>query len=346
MTSQNAPILTASDMPGLTVDLDLNLETHPLHNYGKWDPIQGRISRKLRYPNPVLEQDFNSSTLEQYDKMYQQTSFLHLMARTYSNHYSIAIAPHDLWFVLMTEVAQEIIAQPETYRNLFTTSAAGSEKQSIIMQPPFDVEVLMMELKKLVPTQIEMFCPNFSTHTAASKIATMAAFAEAVTPYYSYMVLSCGIRQVKILGQLSDWELFSDSLTWMRWTLGMPWLKTAEARIKNIVKSLKGGDTSFYMDIFKNNNIGSGGEAEINGWFASDFLRPDEKRDRLPTLNNFPNLYSVLPYKNLDNNKNYVQVWGAFQSTSDANSMLMAGYDSLTFAVDDLVQAPVKNLWD
>src|ERR1700733_9238119 len=51
-----------------------------------------------------------------------QQSFLYGLSTTYSLHRKISFGPHDLWYVILTEIARLVNASPDKYRHLFTKS--------------------------------------------------------------------------------------------------------------------------------------------------------------------------------------------------------------------------------
>ena len=142
----------------------------------------------------------------------------------------------------------------------------------------------------------------------------MAAFADAVKSYYSYSTYLCGIKSLEIRGTLEDWQMFNWCIQGLKYALKdfAPWLSKIEARINLIADSVCGGNTEFYKDIFSSTRIGSGGELLINGWFGTEFFI---NAGDFPKIENFPNTWSVVPFKNLDTGRKFLDAYGCFYST-------------------------------
>jgi len=158
-----------------------------------------------------------------------------------------------------------------------------------------------------------MFLPDFSTHTFESKMATMAAFADAVKSYYSYMTLACGIHSLEIRGSANDWQLFTNHLNVLDQMFGSTfrsWFERIRNRVDNISDAIAGGSTNFLHTIFSSTRIGSGSELKIDGWFASDFFIKGGGHK----LNNYPNTWSVVPFENIETGRKFSMTHGCFYS--------------------------------
>jgi hypothetical protein len=237
-------------------------------------------------------------------------NYLEYLAAAWKNHRGIVVSPDLLWHIVLNETAQHIKANAEKYRDLFTKS---TEKVEIRVQTG-DPELLplpaiMAELEKLVPTSIALFRPEFSTSTDASRLAMMATFADAMSPFYNYSMYMCGIPKVKVLGTEQDWNRFLFSLNSL--TNIIPTLMTYYDRVSKRVREIS-DETSpeFWAKMFSLKRCGSGSQVEVEGWINSFYV----KRPRPAYVNNYPTCVSYVDYKNLDNGKAYQLVYGLFGS--------------------------------
>jgi hypothetical protein len=261
---------------------------------------------------------------------------LYHYSHAYSSHDNIIIAPHDLWYIVLCEIASIIKNNVEAARFLFTTS----EEKTTITIPTDDVtelpiEILFMELKKVVPANINLFIPNFSTHTTDSRIACMASFCDAMQVYYEYMTFCCGIHAVEIRGTVEDWELFKTSVGQISGLLGhipktTDYFQRVNSHINNIIASLtvmsEEEKINFYANFFKQNNIGSGGEVIIDGWITDFYF----EKCSLPKIENFSLNLSCIPYKNLNTGREFVAVYGSFSQTVE-DSFKGIKYDNFIY---------------
>ena len=130
---------------------------------------------------------------------YRHVNYLSYLQKAWGNHYGIVISPDIFWHLILSEVSGHIKENSKHYKKLFTSS----DKKVEISVPTFDPQLIDLnliadELRYLVPTNIDLFLPEFTSTTASSSMAFMAAFADAMTPYYNYSMYMCGIPKIKI----------------------------------------------------------------------------------------------------------------------------------------------------
>ncbi len=256
-------------------------------------------------------------------------SYMELASDCYSRHVTIRVNPHDLWYVLLCEVAATVNANSDQYRELFTHAESG--KADVVVpttgQDRLDLDVLMAQLRPLVPADTDTFFPAFSTHTAASRAACMAAFADMVKSYYNYMTLACGLPAVTFGGTAEDWDLFgarAEQLQALLQDCGMPaepaqaawngpnpgvrtaYFERVRARVAMVAALMRGGPAEFVRDFYSQQNVGSGGEKRVDGWLAEFYVNSTGK------LVNFNPCWAVVPYKNLDTKRSFSAVFGCF----------------------------------
>lgn len=271
----------------------------------------------------------------------RQDGFLEFFAAAYNNHLKVAIAPQDIWFMLMTQVSACVNANPEQYRAVFTTA----EGKTDIMIPTGDItylplDILMRSLEQLVPNgNAHWFTPEFSTDTDMSRRAIQGVFAEAVQHYYNYMTYCCGIPAVKVVGTVNDWTKLVSCLRNIGDLLGgklQEWLLSLEPRFTLFIDTLKGaGDPEEWKNIYTQRNIGSGGELIISGWITEFYMtKPD-----LPKLENFRATLAVVPYTNLETHREFRAVFAPSVRLEDTEGFMRLGYVEEVF---ELMPAEVK----
>lgn len=245
-------------------------------------------------------------------------NYLDYVEASYARHYGVVVAPHTLWYVVLSEIASAVKASPETFRALFSTSA---EKQDIHLMKGPGVDVvagLLREVARKVPTPAGNFLPAFSTQTDASVRACQVAFLDAVSPFYNYWVLSCGIPRIRLDGTKADWKLFESSVRVLAGL--MPslagYLGRVADRIEGVVGMFDARTTdeervAFWKEFYYNERCGSGGETLVRGWIR-EFYREEP---RLAKSCNYPPQVGQVEYTDLDNGRKYVVRAGLFSST-------------------------------
>lgn len=267
---------------------------------------------------------------------YFTKGFMDMASEAYSYHYGLTVEPHNLWYIVLTQLCEMIHARPEDYRDLFTKSES---KPLILVQQdhPTDINInaLIAELKPYIPADANLFLPELSTHTDKSRIACAAAFADAMTVYYDYGMFCCGIPRVKLTGTVEDWTLLQDNAMKLRSMFAdnknfkaANYLERVASVMSRIVATFYRDDQNleFWQDIFTQKNVGSGGDKIVDGWLAELY----GKTKRGDMLRSFHNTLSYLPYKNVSTGEDFIMVHGAlYADTTD--DIITAQYDHATF---------------
>ena len=270
-----------------------------------------------------------------------QSGFLYLLSDAYSNHRKIVLAPHDIWYIILTELTLIIEANVNKCRPLFTRS---DEKVEILIQTddvttihPYEI---LEKLKLLVPVDIDLFLPQFSTATNRYNLAAAATFAGGLKHYYNYMTFCCGIPEIKITGLREDWELLAHNMKDICMMLDQLGVEVFEKRkivdwyndvvnvVAEIIMSLDGSPNfDFMKSIFTQKNVGSGGELNVSGWITRVFCAICSS----PKIENFAATWGMLPYKNLETGREFLGVHGAFNRKRDEDGFVYASYDEVLF---------------
>jgi hypothetical protein len=271
-----------------------------------------------------------------------QEGFLYYLARAYSLHRKVTLAPHDFWYIILSEISKIILANPDKCCSAFTSS---SEKVEIII-PSVDISInpleLLKVLKNYVPSNTDIFFPAFSTSTESYNIAAAATFAGGLKLYYNYSTYLCGIPEIKVTGTTADWEAIASNLSFVCGLFEKcgvshyenrrieDWLIDVTNIIENIRSGLSGTDISEFMkDIFSLKNIGSGGQKKITGWISKVYCGVCE----VPMLENFSLCIGVLPYIHRDTGKKYIAAHGLFNTKRDAEGFTYPDYGQIIFEI-------------
>lgn len=244
-------------------------------------------------------------------------NYMDYLGVCYDRHMGYVLSPEMVWYFLLAEIAAHIKKDPEKYRSLFTDS---DEKKDIMIECTGTekfIELIMKELKKLVPTDTGVFLPSFSTDTPESVFSKSCAFCDAVSPFYDYMMYCCGFPSVMIKGDYDDWDKVLRHFKYIARTLKLNshYTGVVRARLQTILDSLDNPEEHkhFYQDIFKLERCGSGGQVEATGWITELFMEIPSTR----YTHNFSTQVSTVNFTNLTEDKDYRISTGLFVSNYD-----------------------------
>jgi len=265
--------------------------------------------------NPYDIPNFGTNIRHNLNGNVYHNNYLSYLSSCYSSHYGTVVKPDYIWFTILCEIGLMVKDSPETYKNIFTDS---NDKKEIVIPTgdpiQIDIDVLMNEVLKVVPSQIDKdnIILNFSTLTDSSKFAFTTSFLDTVSPYYNYSMYLCGFNKIKVLGTLEDYQMILDGINYFKNLFsGTPvsdYLDKCEIVCNNIVDRFN--DQDFWIDIFTMERCGSGGQQEVIGWFKDLFnIIP-----RVSYVENFSTHISVINYKELVYNRNFTMSVGLLSS--------------------------------
>lgn len=262
--------------------------------------------------------------------------YMGILSNAYSRHEKIEIAPHDFWNLVLLEITAFIAVNVDRCRPLFTTS---NEKTELLVPTSSATSIhipgIIELLRAHVPVDIDTFLPELSTHTEMSRLTMYASFCDAVSPYYSYGTFCCGIPEIRVTGTKEDWQGLADrarEISLMFLSVDMlqatAYMVDVASLFKDIVKSFDfpaDAARSFWSDIFRQNNVGSGGQLDINGWILRLMY---EKHARLE--NNMARVAKI-PFFNIETKRKFTGVFGPFEQLRTADDFIKTGYASFLF---------------
>lgn len=273
------------------------------------------------------------------DYHFMVNSYMEVVSKAYSRHHNLEVAPHDIWYLVLTQIAELVKLSPETYRDLFTKS---NDKILLAVQQnhatDLDLPAIMEQMVQFLPTNMAIFLPELSTHTEGSKLACMAAFADGMQKYYEYGMFCCGIPKISLTGTLEDWEQLaysaeqiSNHFGHIKALTGVTYIERVRSVIREIIASYLTPhmNTAFWTDIFTQRNVGSGGDLIVNGWMLDLYL--DNKCEKM--MRSCHSTVSVVPYSNLSTGQQYVMMHGAFKGVIRPDNVLQAQYGHITFEI-------------
>eukprot|EP00397_Hematodinium_sp_SG-2012_P048102 GEMP01054966.1.p1 GENE.GEMP01054966.1~~GEMP01054966.1.p1 ORF type:complete len:401 (+),score=92.02 GEMP01054966.1:165-1367(+) len=145
--------------------------------------------------------------------------FINYLNYCWSSHNGVVLTPDILWFTILTEIALSVNAAPEAFRAIYTDAPEGAEKKEVLIGNfPSDPQFLhefCAKLKELVPVNVDLFLPKFSTTGPEAEMAICSAFLQAAAEFY-FIRGGCGIPRVAVRGTSADYAKMVDNLDAMK----------------------------------------------------------------------------------------------------------------------------------
>lgn len=306
---------------------------------GTWDREKQLYMYNSRFVSAFIPEDAEALHL----------GYVGLLSFAYSRHEKVRVSPHDLWYIVLTEIAKIVNDHSDKFRSLFTRSA---EKVGIVVETDdvtkIDPLKIIEKLNTLSPTDPEIFMPSFSTATPEYNIAAAAAFADMVQSYYSYMTMMCGIPEIEVTGTVEDWTNSTRHVLAIRKqfaSIDLPGLSDYLNRVGGIfgkimiqVQDPEHPDLDFWKGIYTHKNVGSGGDLDVDGWIVDLFFNHKSRR-----LESFMSTYGSFPYKNLETGREFKAYYGAFAQQRSPEGFVYSGYGS--FVIEQVEEFGVSRGW-
>jgi len=333
-------------VPKFPNDLTFNV----LKNNIAFNIERGNSKKEYIFTHSVLGQcEDEQSTLQSY-----QMGYVAMLAYAYNWHEKIEFGPHDLWYIVLTELANAIKTNVDICRPMFT---ASNQKVDICIPTdnPADINLdqIINKLKDLFQVDIWMFTPTLTTANDTVKLAMYAALCDGVQEYYSYSTFCCGIPEICVTGTKNDWMTLANcaynigvAFKAVGFDAGVKYINAVRNLLEHIVTftftfdaQYSSETVNFWKDIFTLNNIGSGGELEIDGWITTLFFTDHP----INKLENFTSNLSVVPFTNTTTGCNFVTVHGCLARWRTKEGFLRSGYGSIVYEeIPKMDSVPVK----
>lgn len=272
-------------------------------------------------------------------------NYMEYLMGCWDHHRGVVITPDILWYSLLCEVAGLIAENPEDFRSLFSTS---KERQEIHVPVNASTDVPLAEftaeIQKRAPSNTGVFLPEFSTSTWRSQEAMLAAFCDAVSPFYSYWTFCCGFPAIDVKGTPEDWGRLYQA--WLAVADLLRDKTTEHAWMSQVEKTLAGCqmkrcESSWWKEMFEVELCGSGGEVALDGWFTRMF-RQQPQGVRKPV--NFATHISCVNYTFQSSSK-MVSKHGIFSST-ESGIFLVPEFGSCVLEKREVTSEPVRGWQD
>lgn len=281
---------------------------------------------KHALPTKPGSETFTSSDYEEEstsinEKDFTHSGFIQYLAIAWADEKGIVLRPDMFHHLICCEIAKDVIANPETYRSLYTKS---KEKKNIDIVTMGDddefIRLLDLKLGNEIPHKefkSQMTDVKFISQPENYETVKRICFANSATPFYNYSRSRCGFPSITIPDVLQDWVNLYDFIIKMINIIGTEckyvpknsWdyekelsvvkcLRKSSVNIKEIIDNFNDNtflknklQTIFYVQ--DDHRCGSGHDFPYNiyGWIRDFYLINS------PLLKDYPTHLPYLPYK-------------------------------------------------
>lgn len=209
--------------------------------------------------------------------------FIQTLQTCYSEHYTLVLAPDDVWTTIAQSFATHVDQNAETLRRQFVAHEGKVHIQwcndSLVMGSPDNdwmkgFDFFSGEIKKHIGKKHDLLTANFSTTGIIEKAVSQVILMDAMKHYFSYGVTTaCGIPEITLLGTTDDWKSIRTRVqNFVEFEGLAAWVNRLDPILTQFVKASEGDwDLNFWKDIYKRQSMGSG-NPWVSGWANAFFL--------------------------------------------------------------------------
>lgn len=311
--------------PSLTRRSDYKYQRRAQMIYDRTIPVESAGSYDYRTGTKTGGTEFFiGATFDDEGLFMGHMNYLDYLCQCYASHNSIVLTPDILWHAVLCEIATVVAANPGLYASLFTTTPDA--KQDIVLATSAVEELplgaLIEALTARVPTDTAAFLPSFSTTDGNALFVRYAAFADICSPYYNYSTFLCGFPAIDVRGEPGDFARITASAA----DLAVRFMEIGDTvlsgyltdkivpLVTDIVEAVADDNGAFFKDILTTKRCGSGGEIEVDGWWAKRMYVVNHAGSK---PENTPSHVSRVVWNNLDTGRRFSLNGGLFTSTDE-----------------------------
>jgi len=205
-----------------------------------------------------------------------------LLFRAYSKHYWVELTPDQVWAAIATQLAFYVNARAEELRERLV-SHKGQMELEVTMPGTVHTcryDKFVEELIPLIDEQLkddlaEWFMPKFSTTTPNVRAVLGVTLMATTQKYFTFTCnLRCGIKGVKLHGEVADWEALCGMIQKLR-TLATDdgamdaWVKMLEPIGEQLLQTARGVDNFKWWQEVVHKTGGGSGPTYVEGWAAA-----------------------------------------------------------------------------
>jgi Domain of unknown function (DUF4419) len=237
-------------------------------------------------PKKLLQSSFQDVKLD--SNIYAaKNGLLHACLEAYNMHHRLIIRPEDVWFAILTQLSIFVNTHAEELRSSFVDHS-GKVGLHIELATPvplekFDHGKLAFQMTKLMaeaikdPSWREWILPQFTTTEKTDQTIASIIFMGTLQKYFVYSWgTRCGLPEVTLLGEASDWAEIRRRCVTRLPTLGKQcerWLRTLrpvlDGFVDTFLKPESSGTKRFWQGIVNEHIPNGSGTTTYSGWITA-----------------------------------------------------------------------------
>lgn len=226
----------------------------------------------------------------------------------YNSHGGIILSPDDIWFQIYLAFSNYINKDPEGFRHLFVDHIASKQLKYDAHELIYEefCNVMVNQINENTKNNIcdKLNC-NFTTSSIFEKFISNIVVMDSMKNYFKYKFeFSCGIKEVKFLGTLDNWnKLLDKTKSLLEYADGINkdlWIKYINELIpvlEKFIDTYKGhSNEKFWNSIIFEEFVQGyrfGNPDKLSGWLKKFFFN----NDHIHKVENIPNYYTKVPVK-------------------------------------------------
>ena len=208
------------------------------------------------------------------------------MLKAYSDHNAIVLKPDSFWQAILTQFGFYVTANAEQLRDRLV-DFKGQKGLKIEVDATLETHDYAAFATRMLDEKImknikdasiaEWLLPNFTTTTPTDRVTACVSVMSALQKFFSYhmAMCGCGLPEVTLLGEVSDWEILRAKIDRLlefeieRSDYMQQWHTLLAKVLDKLVESASGNpDLKFWETVIKRKPNASG-PGYFTGWMST-----------------------------------------------------------------------------
>ncbi|KIM38730.1 hypothetical protein M413DRAFT_241140 [Hebeloma cylindrosporum] len=209
----------------------------------------------------------------------EPNGFVHTALRAYNYHHHLILRPDDIWIAILGQLNLYINNHSEDLRHVFVAHE-GQKKLRVQMGGADDFGDIALLLAEKIEENIhnpafkKWALPDFTTTTRIDTAICAITLMSTLKSYFKYECSRCGVPQVTLEGERSDYENILRRLEELP-TFGLgeepnAWVALLRPIIKKFIAAFDGNpDATFWNRIAHIDDLKRSGGPILSGWITA-----------------------------------------------------------------------------
>jgi hypothetical protein len=239
--------------------------------------IKIEIETQISITTPVVKEFFKYPII---DADLYCKGYLEYLFYCWNFDLGIEIAPCYIWNIILWRICQYINKEQKKYSKIFTTSNNKITVEYIPQGIDFNPQEFVSMIKDKIPSNINVWFPEFEYQPDLYKDSMYGLFAEMVQKYYGCMLLGCGCPKIRLLGTKEEWTKIITTLDNLPIKELCPYVNKAKKYVQEFIDNLD--NQEYWKKFFYTIRCGSGSQKEYLG----KIIELSEDNDNVDSVSN------------------------------------------------------------